>query len=276
MMANVLNFYLDESGTRNPDRATTNQVNRGRDWFGMGGILIAECDEAEARLQYRNFCDKWEIARPLHSSEIRSKSKNFQWLRSLNPQEHATFLSSLERFLLGLPILGVACVIDRPGYNIRYLEKYGRKRWLLCKSAFSIVVERAVKHAESLNLKLRVMPERCSKKDDDKLREYYSDLKKTATPFDPVSSGRYSPLSAADFAKTLYEFRLKKKSSEMLQVADMYLWPMCLGGYDKSNHAYRQLIAHGKLIDCLHSGDDKRLAALGIKYYCFEKAAAVN
>jgi hypothetical protein len=41
------------------------------------------------------------------------------------------------------PALGLACVIDRPDYNHRYKEKYADERWSLCKTAFTIAVERA-------------------------------------------------------------------------------------------------------------------------------------
>jgi hypothetical protein len=42
----------------------------------------------------------------------------------------------------------------------------GRHRWSLCKSAFTISVERAGKYARSLNCRLRVLSERCNKKED--------------------------------------------------------------------------------------------------------------
>lgn len=47
------------------------------------------------------------------------------------------------------PVIGLACVIDWPGYNKRYAEKYAENRWMLCKTAFSVVVERAAKFAIS-------------------------------------------------------------------------------------------------------------------------------
>ena len=48
----------------------------------------------------------------------------------------------------------------------------------------------------------------------------------------------------------------------------MYLWPMCMGGYDDSNKAYCALKQAGKLIDC-HLSAEETLQR-GIKYSCFE------
>lgn len=266
-MAAVINFYLDDSGTRHPDRGTTENTAT-RDWFSLGGVLIAESDEAVARKMYEQFCGEWGITYPLHSVEIRHQSGNFQWLRSLPEKDHFKFLGRLEKFLLGLPVMGLACVIDRPGYNHRYLEKYGRKRWSLCKTAFSVVVERASKWAAQYNFRVRVMAERCDPKSDKKLQEYYENLKETGGPFAKDTSAKYAPLKAGDFASILYEFRLKKKSSPLMQVADMYLWPMCMGGYHKGNHPYRSLVNAGRLVDCVC--DPGRVGELGIKYSCFD------
>jgi hypothetical protein len=56
------------------------------------------------------------------------------------------------------PFLGFACVIDRPGYNARYREKYGREQWSLCKTAFSELVERAAKYAQGAGYRLAHPP----------------------------------------------------------------------------------------------------------------------
>ncbi len=266
-MVAVLNFYVDDSGTRHPDRwKTDNKATR--DWFALGGVMIREGDEAEARLAYDKFCSYWGIKYPLHSVDIRNSSKRFQWIRQLPPRERLRFLGMIERFLLGIPAIGIACVIDRPGYNHRYLEKYGRQRWALCKTAFHIVVERAAKYAIAHGLKLRALPERCTKKDDRKLAGYYEDMKRMGAPFDSTNSGKYFPLGAETLANVLYELRFKNKTSPMMQVADLYLWPMCMGGYDKTNHPYRALMRNGRLIDCCCAPKD--VAELGTKYSCFD------
>ena len=151
--------------------------------------------------------------------------------------------------MIDLPVVGIACVIDRPGYNKRYVEQYGRKRWMLCKTAFHICVERAAKYAISQEALLRILPERCSKVEDNKLKEYYDSLRKHGLPFDQETSGKYEPLDAATLSKVLYDFKTKNKSSPLAQVADLYLWPMCKGGYHSENRPYQQLLTAGKLMD---------------------------
>jgi hypothetical protein len=265
-VADVFNFYIDDSGTRNPDRNTTD-TSLARDWFALGGVLIREADEAAARQSYAEFCEKWKIHYPLHSSEIRHKEGRFRWLAD-EKTEYLRFLRSLEKFLLKLPVVGLACVIDRPGYNDRYQSRYGRRRWLLCRSAFCIAVERAAKHAIDHGHKLRVLAERCSRKDDEKLKGYYEELKQAGAPFDPATSRVYAPLGPEKIGSTLYEFRIKSKSSPMMQVADMYLWPMCIGGYDRTNHAYQALLRSKKLLECHY--DDEQARERGVKYFCFD------
>jgi len=169
------------------------------------------------------------------------------------------------------PILGHGCVIDRPGYNARYLPRYGRQRWLLCKTAFSVVVERAAKFALRHGCKLKVFVERSDRKTDRRVAQYYEDLRASGMPFDTRTSDRYAPLDAATLAGTLYEFRTKKKTSPIMQLADLYLWPICMGGYDAANRTFVRLRQDRRLIDnVLDPGD---LTALGIKYSCWELAA---
>ena len=56
-------------------------------------------------------------------------------------------MRDLTSMLTSIPVIGLACVIDRPGYDARYREQYGRNQWQLCKTACSIAVERAAKQA---------------------------------------------------------------------------------------------------------------------------------
>jgi hypothetical protein len=140
--------------------------------------------------------------------------------------------------------------------------------WLLCKTAFSVAVERAAKHAKAHGYKLRVAPERCNKAEDGFLERYYESLKIEGMPFAEGTSEKYGPLSATEFRETLYEFRPKKKRSPMAQLADLYLWPICMGGYHASNRTYSRLREDGKLIEChLPEVDWPMLAT---KYSCFD------
>jgi hypothetical protein len=82
----------------------------------------------------------------------------------------------------------------------------------------------------SLDCRLRIYPERCNKKEDGVLKGYYNELKTGGPPFDPTTSEKYRPLAAEEFNATLLEFLPKAKTSPMVQFADLYLWPMCMGG----------------------------------------------
>lgn len=265
-MTRVLNFYMDDSGTRHPDHNAAQPAAHGHDWFALGGILLWEDEEDALRDRHAAFCAEWQIDYPLHSVEIRHRAEPFRWLR--DPKKHKAFMESLTKFVLSLPVMGVACVIDRPGYNHRYLENYGRDRWSLCKTAFAIAVERATKYAIGEGARLRVRPERCNRKEDRKLEEYYQALRAEGHPFSQTTAGKYKPLAASDYSATLYEFEPKAKTSPPIQIADLFLWPICMGGYHRSNLPYRLLVENSRLIDCKYSPEDQPM--LGIKYSCFD------
>lgn len=265
-MPKELNFYIDDSGTRHPDKPGTSGSST-RDWFALGGVLIKETDEGECRRKHAEFCSKWGISYPLHSTDIRNTASAFTWLRTAETAEKERFVRDLTNYLLGIPAIGLACVIDRPGYNKRYQDQH-KDRWMLCKTAFSIAVERAAKYAQSIDHKLNVYVERCNDDDDVKIATYYKDMKAAGTPFNAQNSQKYSPLSGEQLKSVLYDLKFKRKSSPGIQMADMYLWPMCMGGYHESNRPYVALREAGKLMDVLCG--EKNVAELGIKYSCFD------
>jgi Protein of unknown function (DUF3800) len=266
-MSDVINLYLDDSGTRYPDRKSGRLPSHGYDYFALGGILIRESDEQQARQIHQDLCNKWSINYPLHSVEIRGSNGKFNWIKTLDKDEKEKFYDELYFVMAQSPILGIACVIDRPGYNARYEEKYAGQRWQLCKTAFTVLVERAAKYADSQKCRLRVLPEKCNKKEDSLLRGYYNSLKSEGMPFNVSNSSKYQPLTNIQFSEILYEFKLKEKSSPLVQMADLFLWPMAIGGYDKNNRTYKRLMEDKKLIDCLYSSGE--VSHLGIKYSCF-------
>lgn len=241
----------------------------GHDWFALGGILINDEDISQAKQMIVDFRSCWPQMgdAPFHSSDIRGSHGAFKWLGQ-TPGTFEAFAGELATLLHNLPVIGLACVIDRPGYNRRYQEKYGRQRWSLCKTAFAIAVERATKLAIAQERKLRIYIERSSKKDDQKMQEYYDILRDKGHWFNPATAEKYSPSASADYRQTLYEFRTKQKSSPLMQIADLYLWPICMGGYEQDCRPYRSLLDAGKLIDCSLSGSD--VDRLGIKYSCFD------
>ena len=49
-MLKVINLYLDESGSKCPDRKSNDQTpEHKKDFFAFGGVLVKEEDEAIAR-----------------------------------------------------------------------------------------------------------------------------------------------------------------------------------------------------------------------------------
>jgi Protein of unknown function (DUF3800) len=266
-MPPVINFYVDDSGTRTPNRRPMPFDPRTRNFFALGGVLINEEDEAATRKSYEDFRSRWSIAYPLHSVEIRHCSGRFSWLKR-NTDEYETFMRDLTRLLTSVNVLGLACVIDRPGYDARYREKYGRRQWHLCQTAFCIAVERAAKFARRHGRRLRVMPERSCRADDARLAKYYSALKQWGPPFAKDSSAAYGPLTPAELTETLYEIRFKSKSSPLGQLADIFLWPLVLAAYDESNRAYVTLRDAGRFIESRLQTDE--IGACGSKRSCFE------
>jgi hypothetical protein len=268
-MPRVLNYYKDDSGSRHPDKSDMQSTKHQRDWFALGGVLIAEEHEDAARRAIASFFERWpQLQGPLHSVELRHQSGVGRWLKKSTKDVREKFFLELDQLTSELPVYGPACVIHRPGYNERYKEKYGRDRWQLCKTAFAISVERAVKHALDRGMKLRVLAEECNKSVDRRTKDYYELLKQRGHPFDPTKASQYQPLSPQIYQDTLHEFRTKRKSSPTMQMADLFLWPICMGGYHKSNRTYVHFCTNGKLLDHVYADDQH---SRGCKYSCFEK-----
>lgn len=229
---------------------------------------------AAVRARHAQFCSKWGFAHPIHSSEIRACAKNFAWVGELEPARKAEFLNELGALATSAELTAVACVVDRPGYNHRYRALYGRERWSLCRTAFLIVVERAVKFARASSCRLCVYVEKSDKKTDKIVNGYYDELCANGLPFNRENSSRYTPLSASEMRETLLEFKPKAKSSPLMQLADLCLWPMCIGGYDPANRAFVALREAGTLIDCKVAASD--VASCGIKYSCWDLRTAAT
>jgi hypothetical protein len=264
---------MDDSGSRRPNHKPEAFRPGQCQHFALGGVLLKEEDRPAIREAHATFCAKWNINYPLRSFDIRRKTKKFKWLNDSDSVNEA-FLVDLEEFLLALPVLGIACVIDRPGYDARYRLKYGRQQWHLCQTAFCIVVERACKHALRADRKLRIFPERSTAEEEDRLTDYFHMLRDTGMPFDARRSGRYRPTGAEQFSDLLYEIRHKHKGSAAMQVADLYLWPMAQHGYYPFNAPYQKLRDAGKLIECGLSR--RECEVLGSKYSCFELVSAAR
>jgi hypothetical protein len=75
-------------------------------------------------------------------------------------------------------------------------------------------------------------------------------------------------MTREELRSTLYDFKAKAKSSPLMQFADLYLWPMAIGGYHRSNRPYLYLMERGKLIDSQLTNEER--VAVGIKYSCWD------
>lgn len=265
-MKKLVNFYVDDSGTRQLDYVPKEPGQQ--DWYALGGVIVCEEDEEGARKLHKSFCEKWKIDYPLHSVRIRGRTKRFAWLERLQHKERESFFEDLSRMLADAPIVGLACVVDRPGYDQRYRVKYGKRRWALCKTAFTIACERAAKFARFRDRKLRIFVEETDRQSDQKIREHYAGLRAEGMPFANETSSKYGPLSQAELSETLHELRFKRKSSAMIQLADLYLYPLARAGYDEAYRPFSILRENGKLIDCVLEAD--ALPSEGIKYSCFD------
>ncbi len=260
-------LYFDDTGSRDPDKRNYEE-NRDdeMDCFGLGGFLIKEEDVSGVFAQHKAFCQKWNITYPLHSQPIRGSRGDFRWLRK-DSETAYLFRTELNDLLLSLPIIGIACVIDRPAYVARYKEQH-EKLWFMCKTAFTVLIERSAKFADEQGRKLEIYFEETGKKEDRDITAYMRELKTIGSPFSQTTSSKYRPLSPADYTRIILgEPHRKSKKLALLQIADLILYPIAKGGYEPNYRPYKSLKEAGKLIDCKFSEEDR--AARGIKYRCF-------
>jgi hypothetical protein len=271
-MVAVLNLYVDDSGSRKLDRKDDTPHAK-RNWFGLGGVMLKDADEDKERRRYDRFMSQWPelVSAPLHSADIRNKTKSYTWL-SKDPARATRFFEGLTELICGSSVICIAAVIDRSGYRARYEPKYQPEdRWLLCKTAFAILVERAAKHAIRQQHRMRVLVENGDKKTDARMSRYYNELKAQGMPFNATAMTVYQPLPAETLAATLYEFRIKNKTSPMMQLADLCLYPICRGGYEPTYRSYQDLGRSQRLLDA--QLDPADIPTHGIKYSCFEGVA---
>lgn len=263
-------LYIDDSGARDPDRSRQADAT-GPDWFALGGLLINQSDADVAKREILTFRERWPELKeePFRSYDIRHKTQRFRWLADASSKRQQQFMTELTALIVSLPVHVLACVVDRPGYNRRYLLEYGPRRWKLCRTAFNIVVERAAKVAIHREARLRVFAERSDKPTEAHFKEYFDTMRREGLPFSTTNSEKYRPLTQERLHQTLFEFRIKTKDSSLMQFADLLLWPVCQGGYDKTHRAYAALVEAGKLIDVQCTEEN---GLLGIKYSCFEPA----
>ena len=264
----IFHLYIDETGSRHPDRAPTN-AKHGLDWFALGGFLIKAEDVDPAKNALDTFIASWpQIRAPLHLTDMRAERKAFAWLGTLSDDERTRFWTEYRRFLCSVPIAATACVIDRPGYVARgYGSRQGDAKWLLCRSAFDILVDRSAKYAKHHGRRLRIFYERADPNADRRTESYYKYLKTIGLAFDSGTSSKYQPLSQSDFMATLLSIEGKDKQNKMLQIADTLAYAISRGSYQRKFEIYRRLAESGMLVTSQVPGN--LASTLGIKTYCF-------
>ncbi len=260
-------LYIDDSGSRFPDK-NSEKRNDGMDHFALGGILVESNNRDVLKKKYIEFCQKWQIHYPLHSTEIRGMRRSFSWLEKSSKQKDK-FLEELTNFLVEIPVIGFAAVIHRPGYNFRYKYKYGDKRWWMCKTTYSILIERVSRYVKDNNGTFEIRFEGVGPKEDKAIIQYAKDLKNIGSPFDPFTSNKYNPLKKEDYKKIILgEPRQRFKENLFIQIADLYLYPMVKRKYDPSYKSWNILFDNKKVIDSFVEEID--LNDKGIKYSCFD------
>lgn len=258
-------LYLDETGARHPDKQSGLPARS--DWFAMGGILIRREEVDVAKAMHSEITSRWGITSPFHITDMINERGRFSWLGRRTQRERDAFWSDYREFLATVPAVGVGCVIDRAGYAARgYVKKHDDK-WLLCRSAFDIVVERAAKFAKANDRKLNIIFEADAAMNGI-IEGYFNNLRERGLEFDKDSSGKYKPLTQGEFSDILTSIENRPKQNRMLQIADSYIYAIARRGYDKKFDVYRRLMDDDRIIDCLLDRDS--VSALGVKYYCFD------
>jgi hypothetical protein len=238
------------------------------DCFALGGLLMPSEQLGALIDNLENLKRTHRIEKHLRSHEIRTRQGQFRWLEQ-DDSRAAEFHRDLDEFMRTLPGHAVGCCVHRPGYNKRFAERYGADRWLLCRSAYAIVIERCAKIAARHGRRLKVYIEETGKREDQAIRRYHSDLRSRGTYFDPATSARYAPLEADALQETLFsEPTFVSKNAPGAQVADLLVYALAKGRYAPDYTPFRLLRTSGRIIDAVLSGEDARL--LGVKYYCFD------
>lgn len=196
-----------------------------------------------------------------------SEKKHFSWLAKVSQHKRDEFWRDWRTVLTEAQVIGLGCVVDRPGYVARgYLEKH-KDKWLLCRSAFDITVERAAKIARRERRKLHIVFEQ-DPGINDIVTGYFRNLKENGLAFDVANSDKYGPLTRREFAETLGRIQHKPKSHPLLQIADSYVYAIARFGYDKKYPLYRHLRDRLKIAE--YALPNECLPHMGVKYYCFD------
>ncbi|NPD70445.1 hypothetical protein HN018_19455 [Lichenicola cladoniae] len=263
-------LHIDDTGSRHLDKLVA-RPNEHPQWFALGGMLVKQEDEQTCKVMHSSLYARWpKMNGPLHLTDMRARRGGFSWLEGESPDSQKAYWKDYETFLSSLPVIGMACVIHRPGYLARgYGSRTGDAKWNLCRSAFGIVVERAAKFAHARGHRLRVEYEGSNKEADHALRGYFALLKSgIGVGFNPASSAGYQTLDQASVAMTLIDMERKDKKSRLMQIADSYVYAIAKEKYDPSFGLSVALRSSGRFIEH-HLMETEEDRTHGIKYYCF-------
>lgn len=114
---------------------------------------------------------------------------------------------------------------------------------------------------------MRVFVERSDKKTDRTIKGYYDDMRGNGMPFSKDNSEKYGPAQSQMLQDSLFEFRLKEKTSPLMQIADLFLWPLSMSAYNPDCKPFKALLEKGLVINCAVPGQEH---TLGLKHYCFD------
>jgi hypothetical protein len=258
-------FYMDDFGTRTTCTGATDATSPAHELsFALGGVIVASEDVDALSAKVEVFCKRWGVP-ALHGNKIRSGKGKFGFLKK-DADRKRVFFGELNQLVLDDRLIAHACVICRPGYRDRYIEKYPEGiRWAMSKTAFDISVERAAKLAIHGGRKLDVVYERTGKKEDRMVEAYFADLKGAGMGFCTENSKQYDPLTGAQFKDHLNVIWPDTKGNPLLQLADLFVHPVSQVTCGKQNRAYEQLVEHEMLLDFKHYDD-----AVGVKYSCYD------
>jgi hypothetical protein len=256
-------LYVDDIGSGTPG------TRDAFPYFGLGGVLIKRSDESTVRSLLRQFKDKWNIERetPLHGAEIRTMKDRFHFLAKLPTDKMIEFKKEILDLIIAMPVIVHGCIVHRESYYNRYYKTYERGTWNMRKSAASILLERCVKFVQSAGGEsLAVYFELCGSAEDAIFRSSYDEMRSKGHPFNQQNAEKYAPLDACETSIVLAEKPFgRRKDNELLQVADLCLFPLATSRNGKQNKAFEQFISHKKLVDTVATD-----STMNAKFYCFD------
>jgi hypothetical protein len=256
-------LYVDDIGSGTP--GTRDEFA----YFGLGGVIVNRSDEGAIRKLIRQFKEEWNIDEkvPLHGAEIRTMKERFHWLSKLKQEELVRFKTGIMELVMSMPIIVHGCIVDRECYYNRFYKTYERGTWNMRKSAVAILLERSVKFVRSLGGdSLSVYFELCGSAEDNIFKTAYAELRDQGHPFNKVNAEKYAPLEATETAGLLSQKPFgRKKDNELLQIADLCLFPLATSRNGRPNKAFERFVSERKLVDT--QVDD---STMWVKFYCFD------